>query len=276
MTNHIFVSSPKDIPILSPSRTLLASLVVLQQHLVHTSKYFIFLATWVSWDAICFPWAKPKKLTRIQSRVLPTPVTPMKPQELCQQCCQILNLELKKDKGTPQDAWAFAHELHFSVTQMPKYTEYFKTSIIWNIELFVAHILQGFERINWWLTIDTPSLLQWVLSTPFECTYLRCCVWVIRGNQSEGHIRHSWLPYSTYLYLDFYLFCSMTKLKEYSREICYPRRVPIFVLLFDKYKYIVRCLPKLDHQPFPFCQGIIWCVCFVHEIYLQCKRAQRV
>ena len=29
----------------------------------------------------------------------------------------------------------------------------------------------------------------------------------------------SWLPYSTYLYLDFYL-CSMTKLKEHSREIC--------------------------------------------------------
>ena len=28
-----------------------------------------------------------------------------------------------------------------------------------------------------------------------------------------------WLPYSTYLYLDFHL-CSMTKLKEHSREIC--------------------------------------------------------
>ena len=50
MTNHIMVSSQKDIPILSPSRTLLASLVVLQQDLVHTSKYFIFLATWESWD----------------------------------------------------------------------------------------------------------------------------------------------------------------------------------------------------------------------------------
>ena len=31
----------------------------------------------------------------------------------------------------------------------------------------------------------------------------------------------SWLPYSTYQYLDFYLLCSMTKLKEHSREICY-------------------------------------------------------
>ena len=31
----------------------------------------------------------------------------------------------------------------------------------------------------------------------------------------------SWLPYSTYLYLDFHLLCSMTKLKEHSREICY-------------------------------------------------------
>ena len=27
------------------------------------------------------------------------------------------------------------------------------------------------------------------------------------------------MPYSTYLYLDFHL-CSMTKLKEHSREIC--------------------------------------------------------
>ena len=33
----------------------------------------------------------------------------------------------------------------------------------------------------------------------------------------------SWLPYSTYLYLDFHLLllCSMTKLKEHSREILY-------------------------------------------------------
>ena len=35
----------------------------------------------------------------------------------------------------------------------------------------------------------------------------------------------SWLPYSTYLYFDFHLLllfhlCSMTKLKEHSREIC--------------------------------------------------------
>ena len=30
------------------------------------------------------------------------------------------------------------------------------------------------------------------------------------------------MPYSTYLYLDFHL-CSMTKLKEHSREICYPK-----------------------------------------------------
>ena len=32
-----------------------------------------------------------------------------------------------------------------------------------------------------------------------------------------------WLPFSTNLYLDFHcLLCSMTKLKEHSREICYP------------------------------------------------------
>ena len=29
------------------------------------------------------------------------------------------------------------------------------------------------------------------------------------------------MPYSTYLYLDFHLLCSMTKLKEHSGEICY-------------------------------------------------------
>ena len=28
------------------------------------------------------------------------------------------------------------------------------------------------------------------------------------------------LPYSTYLYLDFHMLCSMTKPKEHSREIC--------------------------------------------------------
>ena len=36
----------------------------------------------------------------------------------------------------------------------------------------------------------------------------------------------SWLPYSTYLYLDFHLLCSMTKLKEHSREICYKTPCP--------------------------------------------------
>ena len=35
-------------------------------------------------------------------------------------------------------------------------------------------------------------------------------------------ITPSWLPYSTYLYLDFHLLlCSMTKLNEHSRDICY-------------------------------------------------------
>ena len=34
------------------------------------------------------------------------------------------------------------------------------------------------------------------------------------------HLWISWLPYSTYLHLDFHM-CSMTKLKEHSREICY-------------------------------------------------------
>ena len=35
-----------------------------------------------------------------------------------------------------------------------------------------------------------------------------------------SYFYHSWLPYSTYLYFDFHLLCSMTKLKEHSREIC--------------------------------------------------------
>ena len=33
-------------------------------------------------------------------------------------------------------------------------------------------------------------------------------------------LNHSWLPYSTFLYLEFN-FCSITKLKEQSRDICY-------------------------------------------------------
>ena len=41
----------------------------------------------------------------------------------------------------------------------------------------------------------------------------------------------SLLPYSTYLHLDFHL-CSMIKLKEHSREICYSIMVPI-ILFFS-------------------------------------------
>ena len=49
--------------------------------------------------------------------------------------------------------------------------------------------------------------------------------WVVLRRVSslpQGHwvISDSWLPYSTYLFLDFQL-CSMTKLKEHTREICF-------------------------------------------------------
>ena len=41
------------------------------------------------------------------------------------------------------------------------------------------------------------------------------------GEEGWGITITSWLPYSTDLYLDFHLLCSMTKLKEQSREICW-------------------------------------------------------
>ena len=41
----------------------------------------------------------------------------------------------------------------------------------------------------------------------------------------------SWLPFSTYLYFEIYL-CPITKLKEHSREICYPS-THIFLLVVD-------------------------------------------
>ena len=113
------------------------------------------------------------------------------------------------------------------------------TSFLCNPNAKIYWIFQNFYYLKRWtfcctyrigfrenkLVVDTLALLQRDLSTPFECTYLRCCVWVIRDNQREGHFRHSWLPYSTYLYLDFYLFCSMTKLKEYSREMLVERAI---------------------------------------------------
>ena len=42
------------------------------------------------------------------------------------------------------------------------------------------------------------------------------------NNGDPGGNKISWLPHSTYLYLDFHL-CSMTTLKEHSREICYKK-----------------------------------------------------
>ena len=43
----------------------------------------------------------------------------------------------------------------------------------------------------------------------------------MKMSQRQLHPAASWLPFSTYLYLDFHLLCSKTKLKEHSREICY-------------------------------------------------------
>ena len=47
------------------------------------------------------------------------------------------------------------------------------------------------------------------------CFHLGTLLWTKLWQNSH------WLPYSTYLYLDFHLLCSMTKLKEHSREICW-------------------------------------------------------
>ena len=47
--------------------------------------------------------------------------------------------------------------------------------------------------------------------------FLLISITVVRCKTSK--CKPSWLPYSTYLYLDFHLF-SMTKVKEHSMEIC--------------------------------------------------------
>ena len=53
----------------------------------------------------------------------------------------------------------------------------------------------------------------------------------------------SWLPYSTYLYLDFHLLCSMTKLKEHSREICYKTPCPCQL---QRSFYVIFWNPSLE------------------------------
>ena len=51
------------------------------------------------------------------------------------------------------------------------------------------------------------------ITVPFISTL---ALWIL----NDSPLFPSWLPYST-VYLDFHLLCSMTKLKEHSREICY-------------------------------------------------------
>ena len=62
-----------------------------------------------------------------------------------------------------------------------------------------------------------------VIMPSFTCrgwAYLRKLLYFVSNSENVlVQVQASWLPYSTYLYLDFHL-CSMTKLKEHSREIC--------------------------------------------------------
>ena len=68
---------------------------------------------------------------------------------------------------------------------------------------------------RWNTKTDVGNILPNSLKPP-PPTFLICILEIVH----VIHMWPSWLPYSTYLYLDFHLLCSMTKLKEHSREIC--------------------------------------------------------
>ena len=53
----------------------------------------------------------------------------------------------------------------------------------------------------------------------------------------------SWVPNSTYLYLDFYLLCQYTNKKDISKVICYPTLFPIDMML--KFRKNCECCPLL-------------------------------
>ena len=64
-----------------------------------------------------------------------------------------------------------------------------------------------------WISVS--QMRKWI---KLSLSWINSCM--VGFYQTNGLLfTPSWLPYSTYLYLDFHL-CSMTKLKEHSREIC--------------------------------------------------------
>ena len=54
----------------------------------------------------------------------------------------------------------------------------------------------------------------------------------------------SWVPNSTYLYLDFYLLCQYTNKKDISKVICYPTLFPIDDMML-KFRKNCECCPLL-------------------------------
>ena len=89
------------------------------------------------------------------------------------------------------------------------------------------------------------------------------CVLLISPLLPTVVVMSSWLPYSTYLYFGFHLLCSMKKLKEHSREICFPP--PCCAKKKNKRAFLIlieACWRLFCH--FRLNQCICECVCIVN------------
>ena len=133
----------------------------------------------------------------------------------------------------------------------PAYSKSITNNCLWNHNLELRRwkrnpsaLLRGiavwnFNQIKcdllWFPIIFIPILRQRIqahgsrdmVRGPLNGNVSPSMTWELYGRESPSPVGSvesrpclSWLPYSTYLYLDFHLLCSMTKLKEYSREIC--------------------------------------------------------
>ena len=112
-----------------------------------------------------------------------------------------------------QTAWRLIHSLP------AQWTRSTRVDVNFRISLFLAEI---------WRKYIQPSQLHClgVFSSLYNCAHIPFTFWQpCKAGTRRYYLMEqilfqlSWLPYSTYLYLNFYL-CSRTKLKEHSREIC--------------------------------------------------------
>ena len=117
--------------------------------------------------------------------------------------------------------WAWNECLHLRTSEMS--IDMGRRIVQWTMEGWDEQFFyHGYGRIH---ARMYKGLVVWNVCTWFSeiGTILRgggsMAVWNLSENSSVLVPWPSWLPYSTYLYLDIHL-CSMTKLKEHSREIC--------------------------------------------------------